>query len=172
MTAKLLISVFGDDRPGIVQRLSQVVRDQDGNWLESHLSHLGGRFAGLILAEFPATKLDTAFAELNQLSELTLDIRAEILADAPRDYHKFDIEIVGNDKAGIVNEITNALSRVMVNVESLNSTIEPAPMSGGELFKAAIVAAAPLDLDIAEIQTALEAIAADLMVEINMRSTQ
>jgi len=172
MTAKLLISVFGDDRPGIVQRLSEVVRNQGGNWLESRLSHLGGKFAGLILAEFPADAIDVACNQLNTLSELTLDIRAELLADdGTSSKQRIDIEIIGNDKIGIIHEITDTLSRSLVNVEALDSQIEAAPMSGGDIFRANIVAGMPESTDIADIQEALESIAADLMVELTIRSS-
>lgn len=171
MTAKLLISVFGDDRPGIVQRLSEVVRNQGGNWLESRLSHLGGKFSGLILAEFPAEAIDVACNQLNTLSELTLDIRAELLADDTANKQRIDIEVIGNDKAGIIHEITDTLSRSLVNVETLDSQIEAAPMSGGDIFRANIVAGMPESIDIADIQEALESIAADLMVELTIRSS-
>ena len=44
----LILTVIGDDRPGLVERLSSVVSQHQGNWLESSMSHLSGKFAGIV----------------------------------------------------------------------------------------------------------------------------
>lgn len=48
-----IITFIGDDRPGLVESLSQVISDHNGNWLESRLSQLAGKFAGLISVSVP-----------------------------------------------------------------------------------------------------------------------
>ena len=55
---QLVISFVGDDRPGIVQTLSSIVNDHNGNWLESRMSRLAGKFAGVARIELPAEQLE------------------------------------------------------------------------------------------------------------------
>ena len=56
MTTRVLISFFCDDRPGVIEQLSQAVEAAEGNWLDSQLSRLGGRFAGVLQVEAPGAQ--------------------------------------------------------------------------------------------------------------------
>ena len=42
----LVLTLIGPDRPGLVERVSDVVASHGGNWLESRMAHLAGQFAG------------------------------------------------------------------------------------------------------------------------------
>ncbi len=165
MKMKLLISVFGNDRPGLVKRISDAVKNNQGNWLESRLSHLGGRFAGLILAEFEKEHLDTAAKALQQLSDPQLEIRTEASVEA-QNGETVKVQLVGNDKPGIVYEIAEALNGINANVEKLDSRIEAAPMSGGELFKARLTVSLPQGVNFSDVKERLESMADDLMVDL------
>ena len=50
----LVLSVVGSDRPGLTRALAAAVLSAGGNWLESHLSRLGGLYVGSVLVELPA----------------------------------------------------------------------------------------------------------------------
>ena len=80
------------------------------------------------------------------------------------------LELVGNDRPGIIKEISQALANRSVNVEDLHSEITSAPMSGEPLFKADIRLRVPADASIDDLRTALEAIAHDLIVDIDLAS--
>ncbi|WP_144392241.1 glycine cleavage system protein R [Pleionea sediminis] len=165
MKMKLLISVFGKDRPGLVKRISDSVRTQGGNWLESRLSHLGGKFSGLVLAEFEQSNVEQAKSELLQLSDDQLDVLVEASVE-PLDGELVKVQLVGNDKTGIVYEIADALNQLNANVEKMDSQIEPAPMSGGELFKAKLLVKLPSGLNFSDVKEKLESLADDLMVDL------
>ena len=57
MTTRIILTVLGSDRPGLTQALAEAVLEAGGNWLESHLSHLGGKFVGSVLADVPKGNL-------------------------------------------------------------------------------------------------------------------
>ena len=76
------------------------------------------------------------------------------------------MSLVGNDRPGIVKEIARALAAAHVNVEELSTHISSAPMSGEALFNAKAVLKVPVDLDIDTLQSQLERLADDLIVEI------
>ena len=67
MSVSLVLTLIGEDKPGLVELLSQTVADHDGNWLESRMSRMAGRFAGILRAKVPdarAEALITALAAL------------------------------------------------------------------------------------------------------------
>ncbi len=67
MTSRVLISFFCDDRPGVIEQISAVIAAHNGNWLDSQLSRLGGRFAGVLQVLLPdeeATELSAALEGL------------------------------------------------------------------------------------------------------------
>lgn len=167
MHAKLLISVFGQDKPGLVKQISDVVKVNGGNWLESRLSHLGGRFAGLVLAEFDVAQLEAARAGLNQLSNDELSITVES-SKSQTATSVIQLTLVGNDKPGIVYEITESLNAINANVEQFNSEVTAAPMSGGNLFSASITVSLPDGVTLGDVRRTLEQVANDLMVDLDI----
>src|SRR5687768_16438432 len=65
--AQLVMTLIGEDRPGLVEQLASLVVTHGGNWLESRMSHLGGHFAGILRISIPAneqTGLVTALENL------------------------------------------------------------------------------------------------------------
>ncbi|MEE4245795.1 MAG: ACT domain-containing protein [Kangiellaceae bacterium] len=164
MKEKLLITLVGDDKPGLIEQLSDVVRLNHGNWLESRLSHLGGQFSGLILAEFLSEDLEQAIEALSELTTQGLSVSASPSQIKPIP-DLLNIQVVGNDKPGIINEISQALYRAHANVESLQTEVEPAPMSGGMLFKAHMQVSLPTKMTAADLQKELETVANDLMID-------
>jgi len=78
------------------------------------------------------------------------------------------LEIVGQDRPGIVREISHALAGFGINVEALESERSSAAMSGETLFKAKARLSIPESCDTAQVRQRLEKIAADLIVEISL----
>ena len=75
--------------------------------------------------------------------------------------------LVGNDRSGIVREITALLSKQGVNLERLSTDVRPAPMSGDPLFTAEALLQVPSTLSLDKLQECLETLADDLMVELH-----
>ena len=48
MRTSLVLTIIGDDRPGIVEQLAEEVLDAGANWEESRMARLAGKFAGLL----------------------------------------------------------------------------------------------------------------------------
>jgi glycine cleavage system regulatory protein len=79
------------------------------------------------------------------------------------------MELVGNDRPGIVREITRLLAEQGVNVERLVTDVRPAPMSSEMLFHAEAILGMPLTLPLEILQKHLETLADDLMVELVLK---
>jgi glycine cleavage system regulatory protein len=170
MQSQLVLTVIGKDRPGLVEALAATVADHGGNWLESRMCHLGGEFAGLLRVEVPAAGAEALSAALAKLEAkgLQVVVRPDHEA-APPATASATIEIIGQDRPGIVKQISKTLASHQVNVEELHTERSCAPMSGEMLFQARIEVLAPAGGDLAALRQSLEQIAADLMVEIKFK---
>lgn len=168
MTQSLVLTAIGDDRHGLVEKLASTISRHEGNWLESSMSRLSGKFAGIVRIEVPdehVTRLSKALSDLPELRVLVETSGPEITSAAGA---RFSLQLVGHDRLGIVREVTTVLARHAVNVEKLVTGTASAPMSAEMLFKADAELLAAPGFDIAALQDDLERISADLMVDIDL----
>lgn len=167
--ASLVLTVIGDDRPGLVSELSAPIKAHGGSWERSQLSHLGGKFAGIVLVTVPAKELDSLSADLMALGEHGLHLVVE-RTDQPAETEsvRFSLELLGADHPGIVAEISAAIAERGVSIEELTTDVRDAPMAGGTIFEARAVLVAPPDVSAEELRPMLEALAHELMVEIEL----
>ena len=166
----LILTVIGDDRPGLVGELSAAISAHQGNWLESSMARLGGKFAGIVKVAVPAASSAALQAALTRASGLK--ITAEISAGvAPTGGRRLRLALVGHDRIGIVREVSQILARHAVNVEALNTHTASAPMSAEIHFHAQAELLANPDLDVRALTDDLERISNDLMVDITLDET-
>ena len=99
---------------------------------------------------------------------LKLVIEKAKLDDSLVEPRTMNLSLVGNDRPGIVRDISHVLAGQSVNVEELNTVCSAAPMSGETLFNAKAVVKVPVELDLDELQLELERLADDLIVEIKL----
>jgi len=164
------MTVIGPDRTGLVDSVAALVAEHGGNWLESRMSRLGGHFAGILRVEVPEEGEKKLVAALEGLASrgLTIVVHPDQAASAPKAPRVSVLEIVGQDRPGIVSQISHALASFGVNVEELETECGSAAMSGETLFKARARLSIPESCDAAEIRQKLEKIAEDLIVEISL----
>ena len=161
----LVMTVIGPDRPGLVEELSATVTRHDGNWLESRMSHLSGHFAGLLRVECPEENCAALLAALQGLENLTVAVSEELVVETNRQ-KIIAFDVVGNDRPGIVQELSSAIVRAGGNVEELVSNLESAPHAGHPVFRATGSVAVAEDFDEDGLVTALEALGPDLAVSL------
>ena len=170
MQRLLVMTVIGPDRPGLVESVAALVAEHGANWLESRMSRLGGQFAGILRVEVPSENESPLIAALKKLESrgLTVVAHPDQSKPLPAPARQSVLDIVGQDRPGIVREISRALASFGVNVEELETECASAAMSGETLFKAHARLSIPESCDTAQIRLQLERIAADLIVEISL----
>jgi glycine cleavage system regulatory protein len=169
MRTSLVLTFIGDDRPGIVEQLSERVLATGANWEESRMARLAGKFAGVLRVSVPADQSDALAAALRQLDAGGLSVLVTRSADvAPPDHRPIRLELIGNDHPGIVRDISRALARHAVNIEELETDVTSAPMSGDMLFRARLTLAVPSTVTIAQLRSVLEDLAGELMVDLEL----
>ncbi len=169
MTTYLVLTLIGKDKPGLVEQLAETIAIHSGNWLESSMSQLAGKFAGILRVSVPDEQADNLTAALGNLSSgLKLVIEKAEPESATENQQTVTLNLVGNDRPGIIREISHVLAKLGVNVEDLETDCVPAPMTGDVLFKAQAQLKVPSETELATLQTALEKLADDLIVEIQL----
>lgn len=165
----LVLTLIGPDHPGIVDSVSRTVAAHGGNWLESRMAHLAGKFAGVLcveVADEQAAALEAALEEL-EVDGLRLVVERSEPVE-PRDEHAMEIELLGLDRPGLVHEVTAVLSAHRINVEELTTGRGPAAHSGDHMFHARLRVAVPEVVAVTVVRERLEQLAGDLMVEVHV----
>jgi len=170
MATTLVLTVIGRDQPGIVEAVSQVVAEHDGSWESSRMARLAGSFAGILEVRAPAARAAALSEALHGLEARGLKVTVEGEADEPAgtQFRALSLELIGQDRPGIIHDISSALAAIEVNVVELSTGCSSAPMSGEMLFKASAQLHHPLSRAVDELRETLEKIAADLMVDITL----
>jgi glycine cleavage system regulatory protein len=170
VNSSYIITFIGDDRPGIVEQLSSIIKKNGGNWQESRLSQLGGKFAGLILISLPTDGGTALEADLGVLDtgRLSVSVTATGEREAPSPGRNIALSVIGPDRQGIVQEISHALAQQQINVIEMDSRVSSAPMSAELLFQAQINAWIPEATNIENLRESLEKIADHMTLEIEL----
>lgn len=170
MKESLVLTLIGTDQPGIVEQLAGVLAEHGANWQDSSMARLGGHFAGILIATTApeareALLQDLRALEASGLRVLTARDKAQPAAPEGQRVH---LELVGNDRPGILHEISAALAQRRVSVEELTTEVVSGSMSADRLFRAQASILIPSQLPLEDLQETLEQLAADLMVDIDL----
>lgn len=170
METSYIITFIGDDRPGLVEQVSSAIENNRGNWHESRLSQLGGKFAGLVLVSLPEDCVEQLKTDLDALSDSGLGVRVTPTASAytPAEGRSITMTVIGPDRLGIVKEISHTLAQRKINVVEMDSQVSSAPMSNEPIFNARIDALVPADIDMDDLHDSLEEIANHMTLDIDL----
>ena len=165
----LILTLVGSDRPGLVATVAHIVDEHGGNWENSRLAELEGTFAGVVQVSVPVERVEELRASLSGLEGLlTIAVHPGSGSESAAAAQELSIRVLGNDRAGIVREISGVLNEHALSIESMTTETRDAAMAGGRLFEASVVARVPADADPDALRSALERIAHDLQVDITV----
>jgi glycine cleavage system regulatory protein len=168
MQVPLVMTVIGKDRTGLVESVARLVAEHGGNWLESRMCRLGGEFAGILRVHVPAERRAALEQGLSNLPDLTVVVRVDEPTPAAADRQLASLEVVGQDRPGIVREVSRALAAQGVNVEELVTERTSAPMSGEPLFQARAKLLLPAGVAVSALRQSLERAVTGLTVEVTL----
>lgn len=168
MSNILVLTVIGDDRPGLVGELSGAISNHGGNWLSASMAQLAGKFAGIVEVSVAAGQDQPLRDALSRLGNLRITIESAAPQTTVVAARRLKFSLVGHDRVGIVREVSAVLARHSVNVERLDTHVASAPMSADPLFHADAELTADATLDVGALIDELERISNDLMVDITL----
>lgn len=171
MQTSLVLTLLGPDRAGLVKAVAEAVKAHDGNWQESRMVHLAGQFAGLVHVTLASEQVDALIANLGTLQQGGLQILVQRGDAAARaEYTPLTLELLGNDRPGIIHDITRTLASLNVNIEELESAQRAAPMSSELLFYARLRLGLPAGVTPEDVEGAFAAMRDPLMVDLTFNS--
>ena len=173
-TTSLVVTVMGPDRPGIVSLLSDRAQRFGANWAASRLANLAGEFAGMVHFEVPKENADALADALRGLesSGLRLVIAKGDGAGAPSGLRGVELELVGEDRIGIVSNLTRILAESGISIETIHTELAGGKPSGKATFKVAAHLLVPQSLSSEDLRRRLETLASEMMVDIALGERQ
>jgi glycine cleavage system regulatory protein len=166
MHTAVILTVVGSDRPGLTQAIADAVTVAGGNWLESHLAKLAGKYVGSVLVELPANRVQALQEATRQIDASGLSVSIVGAAEESRAAGEIiELEVVGQDRPGIVRELTRGLAALNVNIESFTTSLENSSWSGCALFRVRAQIALPTGCSSDEVRDRLERISGEVMVD-------
>ena len=169
MPNQLVMTIIGKDRTGLVESLARLIAENGGNWLESRMCRLGGEFAGILRVQVPQDKAQNLIQALRDMHSggLTVIVRPDEAIASEEPARNASLSLIGQDRPGIIYQISAALANHSINVEELESERFSAPMSGEMIFTAMARLQIPASCTIANLRKELEALGEELMVDIS-----
>jgi glycine cleavage system regulatory protein len=170
LRTSVVVTFIGEDKPGLIEAISEVVAGHEGNWLESRMSQLAGKFAGIIqvgVDDEQVADLTTALKGLES-EDFSVLIEESESETAGRATKILQLNILGLDRPGIVHEVSQALAREAINVAEMSTNITTAAMTGELLFDAEASIEVPESVDLYHLEEQLETIGNELAVDIDL----
>lgn len=151
MQTRIVLTLTGADRVGIVEQVTKVLLQVGGNVETSRMARLGGEFAMLMLVALPAEKaadLDTALEPLRaQGFRMSATATQGSSPAVPEGGHAYRVHVEGADHEGIIHDIAAGLAVAGITIESMETGTASAPVSGTPLFTMSALVLVPAGLD-------------------------
>lgn len=161
---QLVITLIGPDRSGLVERVSDAIFSHHGSWQASSLSKLAGQFAGILQIDVSDAHADDLIRALRSLDDLQVLI-TETAKNADTAATTHTLSVTGNDRPGIIQEVTRELAKFGININKLKTHAQSAATSGGVIFTADFHLDIAPDITLTTLRDALEQLSDDLIVE-------
>ncbi len=148
----LIISILGEDRPGLIVELSQAILDCGCSILESRIMVLGKECSAILMVHGnwnTLAKLETQLAKLEQSLNLTIASKRTEDNNDKGDALPYGIEVVAMDQPGIVHSLADFFSSRRVNIEDLATHSYQATHTNTLMFSVNVTISIPANMPIA-----------------------
>lgn len=166
----LVITIIGPDRRGTVAKITDVIVNHKANIEESRMARLGGEFAVIMLVSLSNDVRDNMLSQLENLdgSEIRIFVKETDLARTKvfEGFIPYEISVLGADHEGIVHQVAEYLAEEHIQIETMDTEVTPAPVTGTPLFSMYATVQAPPNLTINHLRQKLSELSDELIVDI------
>ncbi|HED34505.1 MAG TPA: glycine cleavage system protein R [Gammaproteobacteria bacterium] len=137
MNQSLVITAIGEDRPGIVNELTEALLNASLNIEDSRMSVLGGEFVIMLLvtgSETSISALEKSKDTLSNSLNLNLLTKTTACKSDIEGYSRYKVSVQGMDNPGIVHKLAHYLSQQRINIVNMQTDCGHAPHTGTPLF--------------------------------------
>ncbi len=173
MTTKLVISALAEDRPGIVDELSDIIYQHSLNIEDSRMTVLGGEFAILLLVSGEPSAIDAFQTQVNEIEQkLQLRMLIKVTSDTStiKNAIPYAVEVAALDHPGIVNNIASFFSARDINIVDLHTESYSAPHTGSPMFALHMTIGIAADTNIAQLREAFTQVCDELNLDAELKN--
>ncbi len=155
MSQLIVLSAIGTDRTGVVQDITKVILDCDGNIEESRMTTLGSEFAMLMLVSgnwHTLGKLERALEKLGKGDNLTFTIRKTDERKPREDRMPYAVDVVSLDHEGIVFGLANFFAGHDIEIADVATRRYSAAHTGAPMFAVQMAVNIPSTVHIAQLR--------------------
>ena len=152
---RAVIATIGEDRPGIVASISEVVHDLNLSIEDSRMTVLGGEFAVLMSVaggDLPLHRLETKLRKLAEKMELAFLFRRTGGRENVVGRIPYVVSVTAMDHPGIVHRVVDFFSSQNINIHNLDTVTEPAAHTGTPIFSLVMEVEVPPEIRIVELR--------------------
>lgn len=168
MRKQLVLTASGRDCVGIVEQMTELLLQFDGNVESSRMMRLGGDFAMLMCVTASEERIEELREALSEFHFASFDIHTRLSeVSEPEETSAIPcaITVLGADHMGIIHQISRYLAEQGLNLETVTTEVVAAPMSGSPLFTMSAVVKVPPPLEVGDLREALEFIGDEMGVD-------
>ena len=174
MSEQLVITALGDDRPGIVDELSQALFKHNLNIEDSRMSVLGGEFAVLLLVSGEQQSIDEFVgdtANLEQSLNMKILVKLTRSETGQQAVVPYTVEVVAIDHPGIVHKLASFFSGRHINIVDLHTERYAAAHTATPMFAVSITIGIPADTAIKALRDEFIDMCDELNLDASMTAT-
>ena len=164
MKSVFIAAFVGISSPDLIKRLASVTHEEGGKWLVSKINYLDAHISAVIKIDVPTAHkkaVQDYFASQDDLL-FTFTDALETIIESQYTQLKVDAE----DRAGIVNDISNILQKESVELIDMDSHRIGVPANGTSVFTATLSLKLPISANINDLAAEIEALSNDMVVTI------
>jgi glycine cleavage system transcriptional repressor len=170
MTSHIVLTTIGDDRPGLVDEVSRYVFERGGNVEDSRMVNLHGQFVIMMLVAGDETsmgRLQDGLGVLRRESRLHAELRAADFEARTGGAEALPYRLTATavDQPGLVQPLAHLLAGHGVNIESMQTRLAEAPITGTPVFAMELVVSVPRAQPIGELRAELARLCDDLNLD-------
>lgn len=165
MIHHLVITAVGSDRPGICNRLTQVVTHSGGNIVDSRIALFGEEFTLIMLVSGKVnaiTRIETLLPSMGTEHDLMVVMKRTAPHQPPQYTYKIECTIESEDRVGLTEAFTQFFSYHQINISELSAQTQQDTQANQ--FHIFISGLTEFDIDIDQLKQTFEKQCQDLAV--------
>jgi glycine cleavage system transcriptional repressor len=171
----LVLSALGSDRPGLVAEVTDFLTARGGNIEDSRMVVLGAEFGILVLVSGSKEVIDRIALDAQALEER---MKIGVLVrrtKSPEEHRRAAvipcvITAEALDHEGIVRAVALGISKMGINIVSLETILYNAPVTGSPLFRLEATIDLPRGVSLGELRQRMDEVARAENLELTVRS--
>jgi len=169
MAVRLVLTLVGNDKPGIVDALTGFLAERGYNIEDSRMAVLGGEFAGMLLvAHDGPTRSEDLISEIEALTGMTVAIKETDAQATGAPGIPFHLHGYSMDHPGIVHALAHEVASLGANIEEMETTTTPAPVSGTPLFDVRMRISLPVEVSINQLRLRMAEVSEERNIDIQV----